>query len=158
MTEQWKAVKGLEGSYEVSNFGKIKSLLRGIMLKGCVSADGYRMYNQYLSPRYSHLLVWDAFGNKARDGRKSQVDHIDNDKLNNRADNLQLLTNRQNTTKYTLTAKTSSEYTGVSWGKECGKWTSRLQVNGKLENLGVFVNEYDAHLAYQARLRQVEFA
>ncbi len=123
LTEIWKPINGHKGLYEISNHGLIKSLARNInigqhrvwkkeeaFLKGGISR-GYRLVLLYKNGKRKtfliHRLVWDHFGNSPRNGRKLQVDHIDNNKLNNRIDNLQLLTAKENTTKYHLFIKTS---------------------------------------------------
>ena len=41
MKEIWKSIKGYEGLYEVSNFGKIKSLKKKIILKQFKNTNGY---------------------------------------------------------------------------------------------------------------------
>jgi predicted metal-dependent hydrolase len=47
---------------------------------------------------YVHRLVWEGFNGPIPDDK--QIDHIDGDTSNNRLDNLQLLTLRQNVKKY----------------------------------------------------------
>lgn len=41
-----------------------------------------------------------------------------------------------------------SEYSGVSWKTECGKWTARIKVTGKRIYLGIFENEIEAAEVY----------
>ena len=42
MNEVWKAVKGYEGLYEISNTGKVKSLIKGRLLKPWEHKKGYK--------------------------------------------------------------------------------------------------------------------
>jgi len=49
----------------------------------------------------------------------------------------------------------SSKYKGVSWAKNIKKWHSFIIVEGVKENLGYFINEIDAHNAYQNRLKEL---
>lgn len=103
--EIWKDIKGYEGLYQVSNHGRVKSFCRsnGKILKNSPNTNGYIVRSLSKGGKESffkmHCLVWDHFGNKPRNGRKLQIDHKDNNKLNNHIDNLQLLTQRQNINK-----------------------------------------------------------
>ena len=167
--EIFKPIKNYEGLYEVSNSGRVKSLAKtwicgngtirempDIILKATKASHGYR-YVKFGNITFKvSCLVWDAFGNKPRNGRKLQVDHKNENKSDDRIDNLQLLTNRQNVSKSNLKRKKSSKYIGVSINKAYKKWTSYIKVNGKREFLGNFDSEIQAHLVYQKRLLQVE--
>ena len=68
-------------------------------------------------------------------------------------DNLQLLNNRENTTKYQLTQKRSSKYAGVYWNKKAKKWLAQIRINDKRKYLGLFDNEHEANLKYQEELK-----
>ena len=82
------------------------------------------------------------------------VDHIDNNSRNNRLDNLQLITQRQNSSKDKKGV--SSKYVGVSWNKGKSKWSSSIRYKGKLIFLGYYVIEKEAHEAYQTALRRID--
>jgi hypothetical protein len=81
------------------------------------------------------------------------VDHDDNDKLNNRADNIKLRTNRENTSKDRKGG--TSKYIGVSWYKRYNKWRAQIFVNGKIKCLGYFENPLYASNAYQNALNNL---
>ena len=113
MEEIWKDIPNYEGLYMVSNYGRIKSLDRivkhnyggkaikkGKILKqhisqtkrcqvGLCCRNGERKY-----PIVSRL-VYEAFNGPIPDGM--QVNHIDENPLNNRLDNLNLMTPKENT-------------------------------------------------------------
>jgi len=76
-------------------------------------------------------------------------DHIDGDGLNNRRNNLRLVTKRQNNQnrKNQIRGKTS-KYPGVDWYKQKGKWRARIYIDGRTEHLGFFVSELDAFNVY----------
>lgn len=170
MKEIWKDIQGYEGLYQISNLGRVKSLTRYVdrgnqkllineKIKNLgKDGGGYAnvcLYRNNIGKRLIvHTLVWDAFGDEPRNGRLLQVDHIDNNKLNNRIDNLQLLTNRQNTTKMAKTKPKTSRFVGVradQRGKNI-RWTAQIATKRKAIYLGVFDCESLAGLAYQKAL------
>lgn len=153
--EVFKSIKDYEGLYKVSDFGLVKSK-DGIILKNRIDKDGYLRVNLRKNGKMktymiSHL-VWDHFGDRPRNGHALQVDHI-KEKWNNRIDNLQLLTNRQNVSKgFIQNGKKTSKYTGVCWGKDKNKWIVAIRENNKKIYLGSFKDEHKAHLVYQEKL------
>lgn len=101
--EIWKIVSGYE-RYEVSNFGRVKSLNykntgEARLMKGHVNEDGYTMIHLTGSDGKSkvigvHVLVAMAFVDGYREGL--EVSHIDETRQNNRADNLEWKTHKEN--------------------------------------------------------------
>lgn len=154
--ENWLPIKGYEGHYEVSDFGRIKSLKFGKerILKQNPDSAGYLIIGLHIdgnkSTKKVHQLVAIAFLEHEPCGMKIVVDHRDNIKINNRANNIQLISNRENSSKDR--AGGTSKYIGVHWHKECNKWYARITINGKYKHLGLFFNELEAAKAYQNAL------
>lgn len=96
MTELWKDVKGYEGLYQVSNFGRIRR--DGRVLKTPPDSNGYCITVLCKDGIHHctkvHQLVAEAFVPKA-DG-DTEINHIDECKTNNRADNLEWCTRLKN--------------------------------------------------------------
>lgn len=96
--EIWKDIEGFDGLYRVSNLGKVFSIRRNKILKGKVDRYGYQcvvLWNGKNNYRTVHRLVASAFVPKV-EGR-NVVNHLDCDKLNNNADNLEWTTVKENT-------------------------------------------------------------
>jgi len=158
LKEQWKNIKGYEGLYEISNHGRLKS--HHTRSAGRILKPIYGKYYQKIilslngkqSTYNSHVLVWDHFTDDDRTGY--HVDHIDEDKHNNRIDNLQLLTHRENLSKGRHKFNKSSKYVGVKAYKGIKKttWSAQIQLDGKTIYLGTFHSEFEAHLRYQKSL------
>jgi NUMOD4 motif/HNH endonuclease len=102
--EQWLPVVGSEGFYEVSNFGRVRSVAR----KGCKgrilifgkNRDGYLMLplrihsNHKYRSRTIHCLVAEAFLGSCPPGK--EIDHIDGDKTHNSVFNLRYVKHSEN--------------------------------------------------------------
>lgn len=109
--EVWKPIVGYEGLYEVSNLGQVRSLdknfidkkgrhlhFNGKILKQFKDRTYYRvkLYDfEHKETQYSiHRLVAQAF--IPNPDNKPEVDHIDTNYLNNRADNLRWVNKKEN--------------------------------------------------------------
>lgn len=160
--EIFKDIPGYEGMYQVSNLGCVKSLERKGKTKGRILKQ--RKRNGYFRVNFSvkqvhktfqvHQLVAMAFLNHNPCGFELVVDHINNIKTDNRLENLQLISVRENTSKDKKGG--TSKYIGVTFHKLTNKWQSCIYINGKYKHLGLFINEKDAHLTYQKALKQTK--
>ena len=62
--------------------------------------------------------------------------------------NLQLITNKKNTSKDRKNK--TSKYTGVSWHTQSNKWLAQFRENGSVKYLGTFETEEESRDAYSA--------
>ena len=69
------------------------------------------------------------------------VDHINNNRLDNRKENLRILTSYQNSMNKTSSLSSTSQYIGVSWCNTNNKWRSNILYDKKFLHLGLFDNE-----------------
>jgi hypothetical protein len=110
-SEIWKDIEGYEGYYEISNLGRVRSLKRTVVfkdgriahykdriLKYCISSDGYpcvgicrdsKQFNVAV-----HKLVGRYFVNGYQEGL--ELNHIDGNKMNPAASNLEWDTHLHN--------------------------------------------------------------
>lgn len=95
MDEIWKPVtiKEYNDCYEVSNFGRVRSTRRGIILKPSITNRGYLRVVlckcMKTKSMLVHRLVALAFVENDNPKFKKLVNHKDEDKKNNRSDNLE---------------------------------------------------------------------
>lgn len=83
-----------------------------------------------------------------------QVDHINNDGLDNRRDNLRICTHAQNIHNQSKQLNTTSSFKGVCWHKRTKKWRAYICVAAERKHLGRFTSEIQAALAYDAAARE----
>lgn len=108
LNEIWKPIKDYEGIYEVSNLGNVRKLrfINGKhnfekikICKQTLNAWGYMTVslskNGKSNTKRVHKLVANAFLGESN----LQVDHIDGNKTNNRLDNLEYVTPKENTNR-----------------------------------------------------------
>lgn len=99
MEEIWKPIHGYEGLYEVSNLGRVRSLYRyKKVLKPSPSWSGYttvELWKDKKRQRISiHRLVAECFCENPHN--KPFVNHKDETRTNNKADNLEWVTHIEN--------------------------------------------------------------
>ena len=142
--EVWCDIPNYEG-YQVSNFGRIKSLERidalgrkveEKILKPQISNNGYYLTGLYKNSiqkfYYVHRLVWSAFNGPIPENM--QVNHINEVKTVNRLSNLNLMTHKEN----------------MNYGSRTER-SAKKQINGKLSKVvlqftldNILVKEYQS--------------
>jgi hypothetical protein len=148
--EIWQPIVGYEWRYEVSNLGRVKSLFNGVILVSCLDPEysivslkkeigGYKTLKV-------HRLVMTAFMGKSH----YHINHKDLNRQNNRLDNLEYCTLRQNCIHYNKEHPKTSKFIGVSWDKSRNKWRSTIKIKNGWRQLGRFNSEINA---YSARLK-----
>ena len=117
--EIFKSIKGYEGHYSISNYGKVKShariteytredgtfsriTVRERILKPKTDKDGYKEVRLSKDRKSKHMRVHRLVGIYFVEGYREDlvIDHIDNVKDNNHYKNLQWVTATYNTIKY----------------------------------------------------------
>ncbi len=97
-----------------------------------------------------HRLVASAFIDSKYRLKELVVNHINFKKDDNRLENLEVITQRENTNQKHIPS--SSKYTGVRWVKDRKTWASGISVNGKYKQLGYFNDEKEASEYYESAL------
>jgi hypothetical protein len=116
MQEIWKDIKGFEGYFQVSNFGRIKSLerkkeysnrkteeiIKEKFLSICDNGNGYKVVylkmNGKKKSKYVHRLVAEAFIENPN--KLKEINHKDFNKNNNNVKNLEWVDRKANITHY----------------------------------------------------------
>ncbi len=159
--ETWKDIPSYEGKYQCSDFGNIKSLnynhtKKEKLFTPVVNSRGYLCVILWKDGKQKgrtvHSIVAQCFLGHSPDKYNVVIDHKDNNPLNNNVDNLQLTTQRHNSSK---DRKSTSGYTGVCWDKRASKWFAQIRIDGKKKSIGHFNCPIAASQAYQNELKQL---
>lgn len=120
--EIFKDISGYEGIYQISNFGRVKSLIdthgnirkTEKILKEINTRHGYKTYSLYKNKKskriLTHRLVADAF--IPNPNNYVEVNHKDENKANNSVDNLEWCTRKYNC-NYGTAAERTAEKTSM---------------------------------------------
>lgn len=134
MEEIYKDVIGYEGLYEVSNQGNVKSLKRNKILSPGIVNGGYFTVvlckNGEVKHYRVHRLVAEAF--IPNPARLPEINHINKDKTDNRAENLEWC-DRQYNIDYSLS-----------------KQVAQYDFSGNLINVWKSVNEIQRQLGFSS--------
>ncbi len=171
MTEIWRDIKNWKGSYQISSFGRIKSLARTVpfrngvtniyekIMRPSLSASGYLVTlfskggrNALAFNQSVHRLVAVAF--IPNPNRYSDVNHKNGIRHDNRMENLEWCNRRENVSHGFNRVKKSSKYIGVR--EKLGKWEASIWFNKKINYLGRFTTEKQASIAYKNALKKYQ--
>lgn len=93
MKEIWKPCKNYSEQYEVSSFGRIRNKKNG-NIKAVSDHHGYKTTTLCKETRYVHRLVAEVF--VPNPNNRPEVNHINGNKADNRAENLEWCTKKIN--------------------------------------------------------------
>jgi hypothetical protein len=153
MSEIWKTVTDFEGLYEVSSLGRVRKMMK----------DGNHLIRKLNEDRKGYLWIYLSKDNKRKYykihrlvaaefiGKSKQlIHHINEDKKDNRPENLEYVSDRENSNHYRR--RFGKYMTGVFRYKEGRKFYSRAFINGVKTYLGAFDTEIEAHQAYLSKI------
>lgn len=151
VVEEYRFIPNTNNEYMVSNLGNVKSLKQGrnLVMKTPKNKEGYCFVNLRINGKSKvqtvHKLVAMAFLGHIPNGITNVVDHIDGNKSNNNLENLRVISNKENTTRYRR---------GYYFCKQKSKWHVRTLHNGKIMHIGFYKCELDAREAYLNALKK----
>jgi hypothetical protein len=98
--------------------------------------QGYAVREQWHRGASKSVLMHKVVA--ARKGVTGEIDHRNQNKLDNRRRNLRPATRSQNTSNGKIRADNQSGYKGVSWDEQSQRWRARLQCKGTPNEIGYF--------------------
>lgn len=102
---------------------------------------------------YMHRLIM-----KTPDG--FDTDHINGNKLDNRKENLRIVTRQLNNANARIAKNNKLKFKGIWFSKRLNKYTASIGFNYKIIHLGCFTSAIEAAKAYDAKAKELfgEFA
>ena len=110
-----------------------------------IASGRYAATNMKINGKSKSIYLHRFIMNVSKD---MQVDHIDNDKLNNLKTNLRICTHSQNMINRPVYNNSKSKFKGVIFYEKLKKYIARIKFKNKEYYLGVYTNPIDAARAY----------
>jgi hypothetical protein len=146
MEEVWKDVVGFDKCYRVSNLGNVFSCKSNKLMKKNINNRGYERVTLLDNKQYSvHRLVCLSFFGDIPDNKV--VNHKNGIKTDNRLDNLELISQRENCIHYHSKNKLKKIVL-----KTCIRYEKWMVINGVNRRIGRFKTEEEAMNAYLNKL------
>jgi hypothetical protein len=146
--ESFKFIKDYE-NYMISDEGRVFSIKSHKFLKPCINSMGYyhiTLSKNGIAKRFKvHKLVINAFL-KNPDNKKS-VDHINNNKIDNRLINLRWCSQSENIQNANLSKRNTTGVKGISYNKKNNKYHVLIMINKKHKHIGYFKTLEEATIA-----------
>lgn len=158
MEEIWKDLKNYEGLYKVSSCGRIISTKRykKEAKYGHNTPKGYKFFiiskNKKTKSVLMHRIIAETFIPNPEN--KPYINHINGDRSDNRVENLEWCTERENVSHQNVRRRKTSKYVGVSWNKLNCKWAATININKTNYWLGLHNTEESARQAYETKLNE----
>ena len=124
------------------SFGIWKSRFAGKEALACID-EGYKTGFMFSSKQRAHRVAWAIYYGQ---WPKDQIDHINQDRSDNRISNLREAANCQN--QWNISVRSSSRTGLKGVGFRNGKYLARICVEGNRIFLGYFPTKESAHAAY----------
>lgn len=154
---EFKFIGRYKNYYYVTKDGKVFStdrkvrchknssrIIPGKQLKGSSDKDGYLYVTLTIDGieknERIHRLILECFVGLS----DLVVDHLNGNKQDNRLQNLEYVTSKENTRRYHIRNKGSEDLVGVNFNKSQNTYKVTRWINGKLKHFGTFKNIQDA--------------
>lgn len=114
---------------------------------GSIRNDGYIEITLNDKSYLAHRIVLEMHNGKIPEGM--QIDHINHDRIDNRIENIRLVSANENGKNQSYCKANKSGFNGVSWHSVAKKWRARLKVEGKEIHIGLFDSPELASMAIE---------
>ena len=111
----------------------------------------YRRITMGCKSYSEHRLLFCFFHKSSFEG--FEIDHIDQNGLNNQIENLRSVTSEDNARNAKQREDNKSGYTGVCWDNQRQEWMARISADGRRINLGRFTKKREA--IFRRRLAEI---
>lgn len=120
---------------------------------GASTSDGYLAISINNTKYKAHRLAFLYFHGYM----PKYIDHIDQDKTNNRISNLRGVTHKENLMNMRKKKNNTSGVTGVYWRSDIDKWAAQIMVDGRCVPLGTHTDKFEAICARKSAEKRYGF-
>ena len=110
-------------------------------IAGSINSSGYIAIRVRGNPLSAHRLAWLYVHGV---WPENEIDHINQNRADNRLINLREVTGKENHKNMSLYKANTSGVCGVNWNRKYSKWHSRINVDGKSVWLGQYDDKFEA--------------
>lgn len=121
-------------------------------LAGSKGKNGYLRVRVNTKPYSVHRVIYEMLIGPIPKG--CLIDHMDQDKSNNKINNLRVCSNSENQKNRGRTKTNSTGYKGVTFNKEANKYRATITLDGVNVSLGHFSTAKEASLVYELRAKE----
>lgn len=105
------------------------------------NCNGYKAGRLDYVAYLAHRVIWAMCYEEDPPG---QIDHIDHDRVNNRLENLRVVSHQENHRNTSRKKNNTSGHNGVSWFAASSRWSAYIMVDRRKQHLGYFAEKQDA--------------
>lgn len=136
-----KRIKLTRGKYALVDDEDFKNLSQ---FNWCISFYGYAV-RRFAGSKSK--IVW-MHREIMNPPKEMEIDHKDNNPLNNQKSNLRIATHSENSKNHKLSKNNKVGYKGIHWREDAKKWRTQIIFNYKKIHLGYFKDKKEAALIY----------
>lgn len=120
---------------------------------GCTTKHGYKLMSYNGGNILVHVAIWIML--KGDVPENMEIDHINNNPLDNRIENLRLATRNQNCHNTRMRSDNTSGIKGVVWNKDNNNWRARIYINNNKIEIGSFNTIDEARIAINSARKKL---
>lgn len=118
-------------------------------------SSGYKVVKVLGTSYTQHRVIWEMMRGVIPSGY--EIDHIDQNKLNNRISNLRAVSHKDNMKNSPINSRNTSGVMGVWWRKNRSRWVAQVKDGNKSLITKHFKNKEEAEVFVKAYRKSVGF-
>jgi hypothetical protein len=155
--ESFKFIKGYE-KYMISDKGRVFSIKSHRFLKPRINTKGYYYVSLSSNKIVKNFTIYRVIGLHFLENpeNKEYIDHINNNRLDNRLENLRFVSSSENSMNRKISNKNTSGVKGISFYKKYNnKYRVQIWFNNKSKHIGYFNSLDEATTARRQKANEL---
>ena len=118
------------------------------------NGNGYFRVTHNYKPYYVHRIIWLMVHG---DWPPNEIDHVNQNRSDNRIENLRAVDHANNNHNQTLRNTNTSGIMGVNWSNQRNKWVVYIYTDARKKHLGYFIDFFEAVCARKSAENKFNF-